>query len=355
MSPIQNKDQLTPFPQFGVYRLILATLVVTTHLGKINPAAGGYAVFGFYMLSGYLISLVLNESYLKTKNGILKFYLNRFLKIFPPFCFVSIISALTLSLAISARQPAFGVMHNPDSWMGWISNLTLLNYINMCGKLSPQVQSMQIVPVGWTLWVEWVFYLLMPFLTSNKNRVLLWVIGSIAYTVIAVASGFPYELRYNSPLAASLPFSVGCFIYHFLPSIPLVSGRIIGSLMILFIIHAVSKVYHEPMITGLYVSLVLSGCLMVCLVRSTSFTPRMARINTFCGNISYSVFLCHFWVGFCVTLLFPTLRAESNAFLFTALPFVFFFSFIVFKCAELPFMPLRSHIKNARDVHSYRR
>jgi peptidoglycan/LPS O-acetylase OafA/YrhL len=346
--PLKDKNCLTTFPKFGIFRLILATLVVLTHLGKINPAAGGYAVFGFYMLSGYLISLVLNESYLKKRNGILKFYLNRFLKIFPPFLFVTIISALTLCFCTSARQPIFRVMHNPDSWTGWISNLTLLDYMNMYGKLSPQVQNYQIVPVGWTLWVEWVFYLLMPFLTSNKNRVLLWMICSIAYTVIAVTSGFPYEMRYNSPLAASLPFSIGCFIYHFLPRIPPVSGRVICCLMTVFIIHAVSKVYHEPMVAGLYLSVLLSGCLIVSLARSRVFASRMACVDGFCGDISYSVFLCHFWVGLCVTLLFPTLRAQSNAFLFTALPFVFVCSFVVFKSAEFPLVSLRAHIKNSR-------
>lgn len=49
---------------FGFFRYRLSTLVVIAH---IFPALAGwtgvYAVFGFYMLSGCLMTLVLSENY----------------------------------------------------------------------------------------------------------------------------------------------------------------------------------------------------------------------------------------------------------------------------------------------------
>lgn len=49
---------------FGALRLFLAILVVYTHLGPPHGAAlGHHAVFGFYLLSGFLITRILNDLY----------------------------------------------------------------------------------------------------------------------------------------------------------------------------------------------------------------------------------------------------------------------------------------------------
>ena len=56
---------------FGIYRYGLAFCVVISHLwaGMFGgPAA--YAVWGFYCLSGYLMTLILNEKYGFTARGI---------------------------------------------------------------------------------------------------------------------------------------------------------------------------------------------------------------------------------------------------------------------------------------------
>lgn len=47
---------------FGTYRAFLALMVVALHLGGI-PKIGAYAVFGFYCLSGYLMTLIMQTNY----------------------------------------------------------------------------------------------------------------------------------------------------------------------------------------------------------------------------------------------------------------------------------------------------
>ena len=47
---------------FGTYRTLLALMIVALHLGGV-PVIGGYAVFGFYILSGYLMTLIMQTSY----------------------------------------------------------------------------------------------------------------------------------------------------------------------------------------------------------------------------------------------------------------------------------------------------
>ena len=69
---------------FGTYRFLLACLVLVTHLAGVR-CAGAYAVFGFYLLSGYLMTLVLNERYGFSPNGFGRYVANRALRIYPPY------------------------------------------------------------------------------------------------------------------------------------------------------------------------------------------------------------------------------------------------------------------------------
>lgn len=69
----------------GLMRFILALLVVVSHLtgGGASPFFahwGIFAVFGFYLISGYLMTIILNEKYFF---NFTTFALNRFLRLFP--------------------------------------------------------------------------------------------------------------------------------------------------------------------------------------------------------------------------------------------------------------------------------
>ena len=79
---------------FGLYRTLLALMVVGLHLGGI-PKIGAYAVFGFYCLSGYLMTFIVLENYGSTVSGILRYAGNRFLRIYPMY-FVSIIFTVVI-------------------------------------------------------------------------------------------------------------------------------------------------------------------------------------------------------------------------------------------------------------------
>lgn len=86
----------------GTFRLILALSVVINHTKRVfynNDEAiftsiisrdhtciyllSGHAVFCFFILSGYLMSMVNNEKYASIDNGISKFFVNRALRLYP--------------------------------------------------------------------------------------------------------------------------------------------------------------------------------------------------------------------------------------------------------------------------------
>lgn len=49
-------------PMFGTYRTLLAIMLIFLHLGGM-PVIGSFAVFGFYILSGYLMTLIMQNNY----------------------------------------------------------------------------------------------------------------------------------------------------------------------------------------------------------------------------------------------------------------------------------------------------
>lgn len=104
----------------GARRLafLFGILVAVSHLWADmlhGPAA--YALWGFFVLSGYLmvLVLVLTTKYGTTSAGLRAYAFNRFLRIYPPY-----IVAVALALATIALLPSLGVqLHRLDRSTGY--------------------------------------------------------------------------------------------------------------------------------------------------------------------------------------------------------------------------------------------
>ena len=91
----------------GSLRFLLAFAVAAGHaLGSFNfpnvYLAGGEAVQIFYMISGFLIALILRDKYADSASGNWIFYSNRAMKIFVPY-----LSMLGAAVVLSALFYAF--------------------------------------------------------------------------------------------------------------------------------------------------------------------------------------------------------------------------------------------------------
>ena len=60
---------------FGVFRLILAFNVVAFHIAGI-PTIGRYAVYSFFILSGFLMATIMHKTYGYDVQGLKKYALN---------------------------------------------------------------------------------------------------------------------------------------------------------------------------------------------------------------------------------------------------------------------------------------
>src|ERR1700678_2524825 len=74
------------FGVFGIYRYILATMVMTAHSAPlIWLFVGTYAVRAFFVLSGYVVCYILHNDYLRQEKGVWKYAINRALRIYPTY------------------------------------------------------------------------------------------------------------------------------------------------------------------------------------------------------------------------------------------------------------------------------
>ena len=81
----------------GLVRTIFALMVMAYHLLFGRAPLGFYPVFGFYIISGYLMTLIMHESYGYTWKGRYSFAVNRFLRLYPQYWTAAAISLFSLS------------------------------------------------------------------------------------------------------------------------------------------------------------------------------------------------------------------------------------------------------------------
>jgi peptidoglycan/LPS O-acetylase OafA/YrhL len=78
---------------FGIYRTFLALIVVFTHFGGGSFLFGRHAVFGFFCLSGFLMTLLIDGPYKGRPDA---FAANRFLRLFPLYWATIALTALAI-------------------------------------------------------------------------------------------------------------------------------------------------------------------------------------------------------------------------------------------------------------------
>lgn len=195
----------------GTFRFILSVLVVNGHLGTIAwPAA--FSVFSFYVISGYLMTLIMNTRYGYSWRGFLSYLVNRLLRIYPTYYIAVLLSLCVILLVpyeiISSFNEAIRV---PESILDWLKNTFLLGLGSK--------DSVRIVPPAWALYNEIFYYIAIGiFLGKSRKIAFIWLAISIVY--IPTLCFFRTDLcsffyhRYATVLAASLPFSIGCCLFH---------------------------------------------------------------------------------------------------------------------------------------------
>lgn len=89
----------------GLIRTTLALSVVFAHVGLNVLVGGTLAVQMFYVISGFLIAHVVS---IGVYTNLRTFYLNRFLRLYPAYIVVAVLSLVALAIAKSPKFAEFG-------------------------------------------------------------------------------------------------------------------------------------------------------------------------------------------------------------------------------------------------------
>jgi peptidoglycan/LPS O-acetylase OafA/YrhL len=329
--------------RLGTVRFLLALCVVATHtkggsIFGLTLFSGLTAVQCFYVISGFLITMVLNEraDYARLRN----FYLSRYLRLWPAYIVVALASLiLTRGDWLSQLSQ---VAHWPAIVFLAVSNLTLLFQdwtLFLCfdaGHLvptsafgtwpGPQVNSFLLVPQCWSIGVELTFYLIAPFLCRKVSTLVALLSFGLVIRLIVGALHPPAldPWSYRFAPAEMMLFAAGGLAYFggrsFYACRPRLAKWACGLSVALFVALVFGSGIVTPWIEkfgGLSRPLLLVNwpflLLMIFSVAPLFFGARSHRLDSALGELSYPMYLCHILVGTLIATWLPEGWQAGNA------------------------------------------
>jgi peptidoglycan/LPS O-acetylase OafA/YrhL len=289
---------------FGTFRYLLASMVVLTHLWPAQTMWWGvFAVFCFYLVSGYLMTLVLDRSYPYTADGTTRYATNRVLRIYPPYLVVCLVALVLIHFLPDVAESTNYKLRWPGSMREWLAAFLIFGQLGSHHAL---------VPPAWSLNIELVYYGAMALLLSRSETIVtLWFAASCAYTVFLVVNApGNFEARYSAIPGASLPFASGALLYTYRAQLRWIPSWAAPISALLFVGNAALAAYAPlgpPGILHYYLSLFFGGVLLTVLarLRPAGVPAGYAALDRLGGDLSYPIFLCHFhvavlvvWLGF---------------------------------------------------------
>lgn len=323
----------------GTYRLCLALLVALSHIGKnIHGLIPGIiAVVGFYLVSGYVMTGLLRQHY-RSVNQVGKFYLDRALRLFPHYLAMAGITFIWFSLT---GQHTDYLKGQPNS-MNILNNILIvpLNFY-----MFNNAMDFTLIPPSWSLGAEIQFYLVVPFLLLfdfRKIAITLSLSVFVAATFgILNSDWFGYRLLPG----VLFTFLLGSLLYdrHQSSQVRLYGKRLLYSVTALVFVlgglltysNKIRLPYNRETLIGLIVGLFFLNTL-----------ARRAR-NSFdeaLGNLSYGVFLNHFFVKWA----FFGEKVEGFLSVTVYLALSLFIAFVMSRLVEGPILKFRKRMRRAK-------
>lgn len=326
---------------FGTYRFVLALLVALGHFWMRAQPAPIYAVFCFYLLSGYLMCVVLNGTYGFSPRGIGLFLANRALRIYPPYLVMLVVLLLTSAVIPQVPRPLRLVPPGGWTWGNLLENAVIVGLT---------IRSKLFIPPAWSLNVELVFYVALALLLARGRAIAVaWLAASLLYTVSLVWHGAFLAERYFPVGAAALPFSLGATLYWVRGWLPGASaGRVAvagGAFLANVIVGRL--LWSDLGMEGFYVSLGLGTLLTATLAVAdpARCPPWLARFDRRLGDLAYPLFLCHLHAGAVVWWLTRGWRPAKPLLIGLSLGGAVLEAWLLHRAVEVPLQSLRAALR----------
>jgi peptidoglycan/LPS O-acetylase OafA/YrhL len=314
------------------YRFLIAFVVFLFHEMVLFNWHSGYKVFddfilngatfmtGFFVLSGFIMTYVYDNTDFKNNLNIYNFYIKRAAKIYPTYILATIV---------------FFILYHNHSTNQWAR--IGLNDLTMTQALYPSMFFLGINGGTWSLSVEMCLYFLFPFLMIIFPRNIKILIFGITITaLISYNLYFSYRLTdtfkgdsiYSNPIFRLGDFCIGMGFYRIKEySIFKIKYGFVIPLLILFIVCIPGGHFRSQYMLGQFVIAPLFGILTTCIYYSNSIIWNN-QIMIYLGKISYSFYLWQFvWSSFidannmpinlmlCVTFIISIIIASISYYL----------------------------------------
>jgi len=328
----------------GTLRLYLAVCVFLWHCWIVDykhVVGAGPAVFCFFIMSGFLISLTLMEGYPHSASGTLRFYANRALRLFPSYLTVLFVSALTYALGIAPfRVPGInGGFHILQA----IDQITVLPGV-LWLNLSPGAATSSVTPlmIGWyyTVGLEMIFYALAPFFVRWKlsNLILLFICCVILHFVPYMLGLPDRQWQYDFFPSTAVFFVAGALAYRLYLAIRDTTNRFVGWILLPGIL-GYGALHESNAYTNDFASVVMYAAFTL-LVPFLFIASQRSPIDKFLGDISYPFYIVH---GLAAELVGGGIGRQTN--IVAGLSLSFALSLLLILVVEHPVERLRKSIR----------
>jgi peptidoglycan/LPS O-acetylase OafA/YrhL len=264
----------------------------------------------FYMVSAFTLYLSLDS---RAESGFRAFFVRRFFRLAPMY-WVAVALFCIYTRGLGAPTSWAGEYH--FTWQDTVANLLMIH-----GLIPTAINS--VVPGGWSVGVEWLFYALLPLIyigVRNVGSALIVTGLAIALSQIAHYSvvhwldttGMAWGLVATKQQVSSFMLfyvlrQLPCFMFGVIAYYLMFPGNaqparrwamVVALLLWVFILgsfatnlglFAVGKLAHEYVLSGIYL-------VVFFLMRQLGHASWIIRPLGYLGRVSYSIYLLHFLV-----------------------------------------------------------
>ncbi len=294
----------------------------------------------FFILSGFSIAYSLNKM-----PNLKEFYLKRAIRIYPPYL-LALLWAFVVFRVLQFYTPALLPLGSAPVFDTVESTIKNIFYINS-GYLIPQF---------WSLTMEVIFYLLVPFFLFKRNIyfgtsiILLLISLCVSWKDVTESNSITlYFLEYN------FFFACGIFCFHYYDKVSAIfiiknKWRFFTVAFFLFLIMVTFKFWVKYEMNK--VSTLMAALFSIVMLFNFLHHNIKNKMLIFLGSISYTVYITHFasvilLVGIFLKLKIVGSPQITNKFLWiTGIPFALLISYLLYLVAEKPSRQLLKTIRS---------
>ncbi len=334
----------------GYFRLFLALVVSAYHLWSEKISAPS-AVFGFYTISAFIITLAVNTHYSTLPHGRARFLINRAIRVYPVYwCCLAVAFAMMVSTGFTAHE-VYSQLQLPVGAGEWLRQISILGLTTFDGDHYP----VRILTTAWSLNVELLYYFIIGLgMAYSRKLSLAWLAVSAAEITYILVYEKGAHFFYPGFFGPGFCFAIGCAACHYRERL----SRFCLNHYALILLSGVAVTLF-PMIASrlsLAQGLVLAPFLYTYVILSLYKVERKRPPSPFdqlCADITYPFFLLHIpvgaWVQICLLNEYLTEPRYFKLWLLTS-AITLLISLVMAFAIDRPLKELRRRIRESASI-----